>query len=134
MSYADLPDEDRKAMEEAEEGVEIIKARLRARMGAQDTSTPLSERVRAIANTPNPWIPGAQADLIREIAAALELSDLHIEQAETRGARNAYRRLLQEASTFPHKSVGVDYLTARMQVEVKALNEYDEKIREAEHG
>ena len=32
----------------------------------------LAARVRKIADGPNPWIPGAQADLIREIATELE--------------------------------------------------------------
>lgn len=37
-----------------------------------DATRPLAERVREIANMDHPWIPGAQADLIKEIAETLE--------------------------------------------------------------
>lgn len=35
----------------------------------------IAVRVRRIADDPHPWIPGADADLIREIADKLELLD-----------------------------------------------------------
>ncbi|QNJ55909.1 hypothetical protein SEA_RASPUTIA_19 [Microbacterium phage Rasputia] len=35
----------------------------------------LAEYVRAIADTKSPWIPGAEAELIREIATALEKAE-----------------------------------------------------------
>ena len=60
------------ALEAGADALDVIKRRLQARMGATDASIPLHERVRAIANMDHPWIPGAQADLIREIANELE--------------------------------------------------------------
>lgn len=43
-----------------------------------DKSKSLAERVREIADTEHPWIPGAQADLIREIADALEKAETNV--------------------------------------------------------
>lgn len=60
------------ALEDGADALDVIRDRLRTRMGDTDTTIPLHERVRAIANMDHPWIPGAQADLIREIADELE--------------------------------------------------------------
>lgn len=54
-------------LEDAREGYGIALVNL---VGPENKS--LAARVRKIADGPNPWIPGAQADLIREIATELE--------------------------------------------------------------
>lgn len=48
----------------------------------------IAQRVRAVANDPHPWIPGAQADFIRDIATTLETQEAMIERLESalRGA------------------------------------------------
>lgn len=43
---------------------------------------PVAQRVRHIADGPHPWIPGAQAALITEIADTLEEQDRQIERLE----------------------------------------------------
>lgn len=71
MVYDNLSNEDRRAMEEAEEGYNILMQAVV--LAGTDGTKSVAERVRAIANTDHPWIPGAQADLIREIADELEI-------------------------------------------------------------
>lgn len=74
----------------------------------------LSERVREIADSDHPWIPGAQSELIKEIATALET--YHAE-----GALWAYERLIQEAQVSSPGQVSIEYIQARASVERKDL-------------